>query len=65
MSSAGSYLVLVLMLAVAGVLLSGIVLMAVGGDTNKRHGNKLMIARVSLQGLALLVLALLFFVSNK
>jgi hypothetical protein len=60
-----NYLIFVLMMATVGVLLAGIVLMSVGGKANQRYGNKLMVARVSLQGLVLLVLALLFFVSNK
>ncbi|MFO0390009.1 MAG: HIG1 domain-containing protein [Alphaproteobacteria bacterium] len=54
-----------LMLATVGVLLAGVILMGAGGAANKKYGNKLMMARVSLQGLALLVLALLFFMGNK
>jgi hypothetical protein len=32
----------------------------VGGELNKKYGNKLMVARVWLQGSVLMVLALLF-----
>ena len=60
--SAGDYIVLTLMLATFGVLMAGIVLMGTGGSKNFRYGNKLMTARVSFQGLALAMLALLFFV---
>ncbi len=61
----GYTILFALMLAVVGVLLAGVVLMGAGGAANKKYGNKLMMARVSLQGLALLVLALLFLMGNK
>jgi hypothetical protein len=57
---------LILMLAFAfatvGVLFTGIVSMFRGGEFNRRYGNKLMRARVILQGITLVLLALLFFV---
>lgn len=62
--SIGDYFVVALMLATFGVLMAGIVLMGTGGALNNRFGNKLMMARVSLQGLALLMLALFFFIGN-
>jgi xanthine/uracil permease len=43
------------MIAAVGALLLGIVSMAKGGGFNKKHGNKLMRARVALQGLAILL----------
>jgi Hypoxia induced protein conserved region len=61
----GTLLVAILMLAVVGVLIAGVVLMSFGGKTNAKYGNRLMVARVSLQGLALLVLFLLFAVGGK
>jgi len=61
----GDYVVAILMLATVGVLLAGIVLMGIGGKANAKYGNKLMVARVALQGLALLVLALLFMMGKK
>lgn len=63
--SIGYSILLILMLATVAVLIAGVVLMGAGGSANKRYGNKLMRARVLLQGLALLMLALLFFMSNK
>ncbi len=54
-----------LLLAVVGVLIAGVLLMGAGGAANRRYGNRLMMARVSLQGLALLTLALLFIMGNK
>ncbi len=58
---AGNILLIGLMLATALVLVVGIVLMARGGEANRRYGNKLMVARVGLQASALLVLGALFF----
>jgi len=62
--SAGDYIVFTLMLGTFGVLMAGIVLMGVGGSTNLKYGNKLMTARVSFQGLVLVMLALIFFIGN-
>jgi hypothetical protein len=56
--------VLILMLATLGVLVVGITLMMMGGPLNKKYGNKLMVARVSLQGLTLLVIGLLLLVGK-
>lgn len=56
---AGGFLLMGLMLAVAAVLVTGIALMARGGETNRKYGNKLMMLRVVLQAAALAVMALL------
>ena len=55
---------LIAMAAVLGVLAVGIVSMIRGGDFSKKYGNKLMQARVILQGLALLMFALAFLTSQ-
>lgn len=60
----GNIILLVVMLAVALVLVMGILLMARGGEANRKYGNKLMVMRVSLQGLALLILGVLFFMKG-
>lgn len=65
MTSTGSVLLIVLLAAVLIVLGVGIVSMLRGGEFNRRYGNKLMQLRVLLQGLALLVLALLFLFSGR
>ncbi|MDX2113233.1 MAG: HIG1 domain-containing protein [Alphaproteobacteria bacterium] len=62
--SASDYIVLALMMATFGVLMAGIVLMGMGGNANFKYGNKLMSARVSFQGLVLLMLALVFFMGK-
>ena len=48
------------MLAVLGVMVIGIVSMAKGGAFNEKYGNRLMQARVALQGLALLMFFLAY-----
>ena len=59
----GFFIVLMLlaMLAVLGVLIIGIISMIKGGEFNKKYGNRMMQARVVLQGLALLLFALAYF----
>lgn len=52
-------LVIGLMAATALVLVAGILLMARGGEPNRKYGNRMMVARVALQALALAALALL------
>ncbi len=61
----GGIIVVLLLIALVGVLVSGVVLMGVGGKTNERLGNKLMIARVWLQALILLTLAAMFMSGGK
>jgi len=53
-----------LMAAVLGVLLTGVLGMLRGGEFNKRHGNKLMRWRVMLQLAAVLVFALVLLSSG-
>jgi hypothetical protein len=55
MAIAGVALLIGLMIATVVVLVSGIVLMAKGGEANRKYGNKLMVARVAFQGAALVV----------
>ncbi|PIR37810.1 MAG: hypothetical protein COV35_07735 [Alphaproteobacteria bacterium CG11_big_fil_rev_8_21_14_0_20_39_49] len=42
------------------VLVAGVLVMAKGGEFNKKHGNKLMVARVALQLFAVLLLGGLY-----
>ena len=51
-------------LAVLAVLVIGVVSMIKDGEFNKKYGNKLMQARVILQGVALGLLALAYFASQ-
>ena len=52
-------------LATLGALVIGLVGMIKGGEFNKKYGNKLMQARVMLQGLALVMLALAYYSSQN
>lgn len=60
----GAVLLIGLMVATLGVLIGGIVLMARGGEVNQKYGNKLMVARVTLQGLAIVLVALLLMMKK-
>lgn len=62
---AGNLLLIGLMFAVFAVLITGIIMMIKGGESNRKYSNKLMTWRVSLQGLALVVLGILFLLSDK
>lgn len=53
MSSIFFILTLITMAAVVAVLVTGIILMSKGGEANKKYSNRLMQARVMLQGLAI------------
>ena len=55
----------VAMLSVLGVLVLGLFSMVKGGAFNEKYGNKLMQARVMLQGAALLFLFLAFVLSKS
>ena len=57
-------LLILTMLGVLGVLVTGIFLMARGGEANKKYSNKLMQARIYLQGAALLLFALLILMKG-
>jgi len=57
-------LLLLAMVATAGVLLTGLVGFFRGGEFNERYGNKLMRARVGLQLLAVLLLGLMFMMQS-
>lgn len=50
------YLVPVLLVAVLGVLIVGVLGMVRGGEFNRKYGNKLMRARVALQFMAVMLL---------
>lgn len=64
MHVAGIALLIGLMLATLAVLVGGIVLMARGGEANRRYGNRIMVARVALQGAAVALLVLLLMIKK-
>ena len=54
----------ILLACILAVLFTGVGLMVKGGELNRKYGNKLMVARVSLQGLAVVVLGAIFLMSK-
>ncbi len=53
-------LIILALLAVLGVLITGIVSMFVGGEFNRKYGNKLMQTRVFIQLIAVILIGLAF-----
>ncbi len=60
----GTILILVALGVVAIILLGGIVVMAIGGETSSRWSNVLMRYRIIAQAVALLVIALVVYVAS-
>jgi Hypoxia induced protein conserved region len=56
-----AFLSIVLIVVVLIILLAGVVLMAVGGEANRRYANRLMRWRVGVQALAIVTLLAWFF----
>jgi hypothetical protein len=59
------YIIYIVLFAVLAVLIIGIIAMLKGGNFNKRWGNKLMRARVALQGLAVILILLMAYLLSK
>jgi hypothetical protein len=51
--------IIILMLATLAVLIVGVALMTKGGVANKKYSNKLMIARVALQGVVIAIIGIM------
>jgi Hypoxia induced protein conserved region len=62
--NASHIIVLVLMLATLGVLVAGVAVMMIGGKTNAKYGNKLMVARVAFQGITVLLIGALMMMGK-
>lgn len=58
-------LLAVTLVAIVAVLLTGIIGMGRGGDFNAKYGNKLMRARVILQGVAIVLFLILILVTSR
>ncbi len=59
------YVIFIFLFAVLVVLSMGIISMLRGGEFNKKWGNKLMRARVILQGISILLIILLGFLFSR
>jgi hypothetical protein len=58
-------LLIIAMVATLGVLFAGLIVMARGGEVNRKYGNVLMRWRVVLQFSALVRLALIMLAAGK
>lgn len=58
-------LIIIALMATLGVLFTGLISMARGGEFNRKHGNKLMRWRVLIQGSALILLAIALLLAKK
>ena len=61
----GEVLLIGMMAATALVLIIGIATMIRGGEFNQKYGNKMMVLRVMFQGGTLLLLGVLFLLSQS
>ena len=62
MSSLVTMLIVVLLIATVASLFSGLVTMGFGGELDDRNSTRLMVARVSLQAVAVGLIVLMLFV---
>jgi hypothetical protein len=58
------FLIVVAMLITLGVLFTGLIAMARGGEFNRKYGNKLMRLRVIAQGVAILLFGLAIMIGS-
>ena len=65
MNSTIFIIIIVTMVAVLLSLVIGVVLMAKGGETNKKYSNKAMQARVLLQGIAIIMFIFAVLLSSN
>lgn len=57
-------LIIVALAVVLLVLISGVVVMARGGETSRKYSNRLMQARVAAQFAAVVLIAILLFLNS-
>jgi hypothetical protein len=61
----GKVLIILSMIAVAGVLIAGIVVMAIGGETGAKWSNVLMRYRILAQAIAVAILMVVLYASTQ
>ena len=62
---AGKILIVLSLLAVAGVLIAGVVAMAIGGKTSAKWSNVLMRYRILAQAIAIAILMAVLYFSSQ
>ena len=58
-------LLIIFMAATLAVLVTGIVVMVKGGDTDRKLSNKLMVARVWFQAITICIVLLVLYLGKK
>ena len=58
-------LLIIAVLATLGILFFGVYTMARGGEFNLKHSNKIMRARVIMQGIALLFFVIIMILAGR
>ena len=61
----GTLVILIALGVVAAILLGGIVVMAIGGQTSAKWSNVLMRYRIVAQAAALLIIALVVYIASN
>lgn len=61
----GNILIILALVIVAAILIGGLVVMAIGGETSNKWSNRLMRYRVLAQAGAILVLFLVLYFSSR
>jgi ABC-type dipeptide/oligopeptide/nickel transport system permease subunit len=61
----GKFLILAALIVVAVILVAGIAVMAIGGETGKKWSNVLMRYRVIAQAVAVLILMMVLYASSQ
>jgi hypothetical protein len=65
MTSVLPYLVGVALAVTLGVLFAGVIVMARGGELNRKYGNQLMRLRIVAQAVAVALLVLMFLITRE
>ena len=58
-------LMVIFMVGALGVVVVGVIAMAVNGKLNKKHSNKLMRLRILLQAIAILIFVIVIWLSRN
>lgn len=61
----GNILIIVALVVVAAILIGGLVVMAIGGETSNKWSNRLMRYRVLAQAVAILILLAVLYFSSR
>lgn len=60
-----SVLIIIALLMTVAILIMGVGSMAHGGEHDEKHSTQLMFARVTMQGITILLLFIAFYLANN